>query len=102
MSTELVRRVTGDPVYAELNRRRSKLAWLLTTIMMLVYYGFILLIAFSPATLKQRVGAGATTLGLPLGVIVILVAIALTGIYVHKANTEFDRLNEQLKKHAQS
>lgn len=101
MPTDLVSRVTGDPVYVELNRRRSRLAWVLTAIMLIVYYGFVLLVAFSPATLAQPLGAGVMTLGFPIGVAVIVIAIGLTGLYVRKANTEFDRLTEELKRHAQ-
>lgn len=102
MPVELVRRVVGDPCYLELQRKRGRLAWLLTAIMLVVYYGFILLIAFSPKTLAARVGEGVTTIGFPLGVAVILTAIVTTGIYVWKANSEFDRLSEQLRRHVQS
>jgi uncharacterized membrane protein (DUF485 family) len=101
MATELVSRVTGDPVYRELNHKRSRLAWTLTAIMLVIYYGFILLIAFSPTTLAQKLGTGAMTLGFPLGLAVIVSAIALTGIYVWKANTEYDGMTEQLRRHAQ-
>jgi len=100
MPTDLVSRVTGDPVYVELNRRRSRLAWVLTAIMLIVYYGFILIVAFSPATLFLPVGTGVMTIGFPMGVAVIVSAIGLTGLYVYKANTEFDRLTEELKRHA--
>jgi uncharacterized membrane protein (DUF485 family) len=37
-----------------------------------------------------------TTLGMPLGVGVILFTIAVTAIYVRRANSEFDALNEQI------
>ena len=101
MSIDWVNRVLQDPAYAELHRKRSRLAWILTLAMLVIYYGFILLIAFSPSTLAMRIGSGATTLGFPLGAAVILSAIALTGVYVWKANSEFDRLNEQLRRHVQ-
>jgi uncharacterized membrane protein (DUF485 family) len=102
MPTELVRRIVEDPAYAELHRKRTRLAWALTLAMLVIYYGFILLIAFSPKTLAIRIGDGATTLGFPLGAAVIVSAVILTGIYVWKANSEFDRLNEQLRRHLKS
>ncbi|MDM4770332.1 DUF485 domain-containing protein [Solimonas sp. SE-A11] len=96
MPTELLERIARDPHYLELTRKRSRLAWTLTAIMLAVYYGFILLIAFAPDVLRQKVGEGATTLGFPMGIGVILTAILLTGIYVWKANGEYDRLTARL------
>ncbi|AXQ30931.1 DUF485 domain-containing protein [Solimonas sp. K1W22B-7] len=96
MPTELLERISRDPHYLELTRKRSRLAWVLTAIMLAVYYGFILLVAFAPDLLKQRIGDGATTLGFPLGIGVILTAILLTGIYVWKANGEYDRLTARI------
>ncbi len=97
MPTDLVRRITSDPHFIELERKRSRLCWMLTAIMLVVYYGFILLIAFAPEVLAQRVGSGVTTLGFPLGIGVILTAILLTGIYVWKANGEYDQLTERVR-----
>ncbi len=72
-------------------RRRARFAWLLTAIMLTIYVGYILLIAFRPDILAQPIGKGVTSLGIPLGIGVILAGIALTGIYVRRANREFDR-----------
>lgn len=102
MSTELSRRVTEDPNYQTLIRKRSRLAWTLTAIMLVVYYGFIVLIAFWPQVLAIRIGEGATTLGFPLGLAVIFTAIGLTGVYVWKANGEFERLSERVRAGARS
>lgn len=98
MPTDLVRSITSDPRYIELTRRRSRLAWMLTLLMLVVYYGFILLIAFSPESLAAKIGTGAMTWGFPVGMAIILIAIALTGIYVWKANSDFDPLSEELKR----
>ena len=97
MDDELVARITTHPAYRTLLRKRTRLSWALTALMLIVYCGFILLVAFAPALLKQRIGDGVTTLGFPLGLGVILIAIALTGIYVWRANGEFDRLSAKLK-----
>ena len=85
-----LRRVADDPRYRALVRRRSRFAWTLTAIMLVVYFGYILLIAFDRDFLAQRIGGEATTLGIPIGVAVILVGILLTGIYVRVTNRTFD------------
>jgi uncharacterized membrane protein (DUF485 family) len=97
MSADLTTRVLEHPAFRELERRRSRLGWTLTAIILLVYFGFILLVAFSPATLAQPVGGMTMSLGLPVGVGIILVSIAATGIYVRRANSEFDELVRQVR-----
>ena len=66
--------------------------------MMVVYYGFILLVAFDKELLAQRLGSGVMTLGMPIGLGVILFTIVITGIYVRRANSEFDDLTEDIRK----
>ena len=66
--------------------------------MMVVYYGFILLVAFDKPFLAQKLGGGVTTMGMPLGVAVIVFTIVITAIYVRRANGEFDALTEQIVK----
>ncbi len=87
-----------DPRYRELLRRRSRFAWLLTAIMLAIYFGYILLIAFRRDILAQPIGDGVTTLGIPAGLGVILAGIALTAIYVSRANREFDPLVEAIRR----
>ena len=90
-------KIRNDPKYAELVRKRSGFAWTLSAVLLVVYYGFILLIAFDPQFLGQPVTEGSvSTIGFPIGVGVILCAIGLTGIYVYRANTEFDNLIRQV------
>jgi uncharacterized membrane protein (DUF485 family) len=64
--------------------------------MMIVYYGFILLVAFDKPFLATRLGAGVTTIGMPIGLGVILFTVLITGIYVRRANSEYDTLTEQI------
>ena len=58
------------------------------------------LIAFDKAFLAQPVGDGVTTLGIPIGLAVIVFTILITVMYVRRANTEFDALNQQILKDA--
>ena len=64
----------------------------------MAYYGFILLVAFNKEFLGQKMGAGVTTIGVPIGVGVIVFTIIITWIYVRRANGEFDdEANEIIK-----
>lgn len=87
----LIEKVSRDPEFHALERRRRRLAWSLAAATVAIYFGFILTVAFAPGLLATPLSAGATTtLGIPLGVGVILAAFVLTGLYVHRANTDFD------------
>jgi len=96
MDQHTAQRIASDPRYQALKARRSSFGWLLTAAMMVVYYGFILLVAFDKQLLATKVGAGVTTLGMPIGLGVILFTIGITAIYVRRANTEFDALAAEL------
>lgn len=96
MSNDVVARIRANPKYQELRRKRSSFGWWLTLVMMVVYYGYIALIAWNKEFLSQPVGAGVTTIGIPIGMGVIVFTILITGLYVRRANTEFDALNKQI------
>ncbi|HVL21521.1 MAG TPA: DUF485 domain-containing protein [Amaricoccus sp.] len=100
METPLVERIVADPNYQELKSRRSRFGWTLTIAMLIVYYGFILLIAFQKGLLSARIGAGVMTWGIPIGFGVIVFTIIITGVYVRRANGEFDELSEKIKREA--
>lgn len=89
-------KISESETYRQLVRERSRLAWILTAIMLVVFFGYILLIAFDRSFLAQPIGSGTTTLGIPLGIGVILTGIALTWIYVARANMRFDALTRKL------
>ncbi len=98
MNDDLIQRIVTHPQYQELKAKRSRFGWQLTLAMMVVYYGFILLVAFNKEFLSQRIGDGVMTLGIPIGLGVILFTIVITAIYVRRANTEFDALSNAVAK----
>ena len=98
MDNDLTARIVKDPRYQQLKSRRSRFGWLLAIAMLIVYYGFILLVAFNKPLLATRLGEGVTTIGMPLGLGVIVFTIVITGIYVRRANSEFDALTDQVAK----
>ena len=93
-------RILRDPRYQQLRARRSRFGWSLTLAMMVVYYGFILLVAFAKPLLSTRLGEGVTTIGMPVGLAVIVFTVLITGLYVRRANGEYDALTEQIAKEA--
>ena len=96
MDDSLVAQVTAHPQYQELKRRRTRFGIWLTVAMLVVYYGFILLVAFDKPLLASRIGEGVTTLGMPIGLGVIVFTVVITAIYVRRANSEFDRLSDAI------
>jgi len=96
MVSEVVERVTRDPQFKELVARRSRFAWFLSAVMLIIYFGFIFVIAFAPKLLAIPLGSGVTTVGIPVGLAVIVSAFVLTGIYVRRANSEFDAMTRQI------
>jgi uncharacterized membrane protein (DUF485 family) len=97
---DLITRVTSNPKYQELKSKRSSIGWWLTLSMMVVYYGFILLVAYDKPLLASKIGAGVITLGMPLGIGVLVYTIVITIIYVRRANGEFDDLTAAITKAA--
>lgn len=100
MKDDLGDRIRANPKYQELVSKRNSYGWIMTALMLIVYYGYIMLVAFNKDFLAQKTGAGVTSIGIPIGVGVILFTIIITGIYIRRANTEFDDLKAQVIKEA--
>jgi uncharacterized membrane protein (DUF485 family) len=98
MKDDIQEKIRANPKYQQLVAARSSFGWMLTIIMLIVYYGYIGLIAFDKGFLAQKLGDGVTTLGIPIGVGIILFTVIITGIYVRRANNEFDALTEEIIK----
>ena len=91
-------RVLQNPRFQALVHERSRFAWILTIAMLVIYFGFILLVAFAKPLLAAKVGGGVTSWGIIIGLGVIISAFVLTGIYVQRANSRFDELTRDLTK----
>ncbi|MCA0177346.1 MAG: DUF485 domain-containing protein [Proteobacteria bacterium] len=100
MSEAVVERIKRNPKYQELKAKRNRFGWTLTILMLVVYYGYIGLIAFDKEFLARPLGAGVTTLGVPIGMAVIVFTIVITGIYVFRANSEYDAMTRDILKDA--
>ena len=92
--------IAENPKYKELIAKRGRFGWILTVIMLVVYYCYISVIAFDKSLFARPIGSGTMTLGIPVGFGLILFTILITGFYVTRANKEFDRLVDEIKKEA--
>lgn len=100
MRDPVVDKILKHPKYQELQNKRNSFGTLLTIIMLVVYYGYIALIAFNKPFLAQPLGAGVTSIGIPIGMGVIIFTILITGLYVNRANGEFDEMTKEILKDA--
>lgn len=78
-----------NPELRALARKRDKLALTLTVLMIVIYFGFIALIAFDKPLLGRRIGGGLS-LGILLGALVIVASWLLTWYYVRWMNAHYD------------
>jgi uncharacterized membrane protein (DUF485 family) len=89
---DLYRQIYADPNFHELEKKRGRFSWLLTSIMLVTYFSFILIIAFSPELFAIPIIEGhVITWGIVSALFVILFSFSLTGIYVHRTNKIFDK-----------
>jgi uncharacterized membrane protein (DUF485 family) len=88
-----------DPDFKDLVARKNTFSINLTIATLIVYYGFILLIAYKREVFASKV-AGNITFGIVLGIGVILACFVLTGVYVRWANRNYDAMVDRLKQKA--
>jgi uncharacterized membrane protein (DUF485 family) len=81
---------------ALLSRQRWRIAVALSAVMILVYFGFVLLIAFDKPRVAELVAPGLS-LGILLGALVIVATWIITWVYVRWANKHLDSRVAQLR-----
>lgn len=91
-----MKEVLESKEFKDLASRRNTVATLLTVLQLLMYFGFIFVLAFKKDILSQKVSEGLTV-GIPIGIAIIVISWLLTGIYVYWANTYYDRVVEEIK-----
>ena len=90
-------RIRGNPKFRDLVQRRGRFAWTLAAIVLILFYGFVLVVAFQPASLGTPVADGSlVTVGFIAGLSMFVFFWLLTALYVRRANTEFDAMTREL------
>lgn len=101
MSELIASKIQSNPKYLQLVKQRDTLAWTLSGLVCVMYFGFTLMIAFAPGVLTAPIAADSVIpLGMLIGVGVILASCVLTGVYVYKANTVFDPIVNEIVREA--
>ena len=99
MGSRLEKKIIRSQDFKSLVKSKSYVSWLLSAITLLTYFSFILLVAFFPEVLGHKISdESIITIGIPIGVSIILLAFASTGIYVFIANKEFDQIERIILK----
>lgn len=88
--------------FNEFNSKRNSFSLALSMIIMVLYYVFILCVGMFPNFLGLKLGQTSLTVGIVGGLGIIIISIITTGIYVYKANTQFDKEQEQILNQMQS
>lgn len=96
MQNNIVEAIKNNPNYQKLVKTRTGFGVKLAIIMLVMYYAFILVIAFNKKLLAIKI-ATVTTIGMPIGIGIIVISFILTGIYTKRANSEFDELSDKVK-----
>ena len=97
MSSAMYERMRSNPKFQELVTKRSKFAWTLAAIVLIMFYGFVLVVAFTPASLGKPVSEGSMlTVGVAVELFMFIFFWSLTAVYVRRANTEFDSLTQEI------
>ena len=97
MDKELVKKIKSNPKYNELVSKRNSFATVLSLFVLVMFYGYVLVIAFNKELLATRIGDGVMTIAYPVGAAIIVISFITTLIYESKANKEFEELEVAIK-----
>jgi cation/acetate symporter len=101
MSSAVYARIRANPKFQQLVSTRGRFAWTLSILVLAVFYGFVMLVAFQPALLGRAVAEGSKlTVGYAIGLSIFVSFWILTALYVRRANGEFDALTTEIVKEA--
>lgn len=98
MDKQLIEKIKSDPDFQKLVLERNRVTIILTVVELIIYFGFILLVAFNKEFLASKFGDSVITIGIPIGIGVIVFSFILTGIYVYIANKDYEYLSERIRK----
>ena len=97
----LQEKIRANPKFAELVGKRTRFAIILSLVVLVPYYSFMLLVSMQPQLFATKIAEGSViTIGWPIAALLVVGGWLLTGVYVSRANGEFDRLTEEVLKEA--
>jgi uncharacterized membrane protein (DUF485 family) len=97
MSSSMYAHIRRNPRFAELVAKRTRFATILSVVVLTLFYGFVMLVAFAPELIAKRLSEGSNlTFGVAAGLFQFVFFWVLTLIYVRRANGEFDNINNEI------
>jgi uncharacterized membrane protein (DUF485 family) len=94
-------KIRQNPKFAELVGKRTRFAVMLSLTVLVPYYTFMLLTSLNPGLFTTTISDGSViTIGWPIAALIVIGGWLMTGIYVRRANGEFDALTEEVLKEA--
>lgn len=94
-------KIRSNPKFAELVGKRTRFAILLSLVVLVPYYSFMFLVSTQPQLFAAKIGEGSViTIGWPIAALIVVCGWLLTGVYVNRANGEFDSITEEVLKEA--
>ena len=101
MSSSMYAHIRRNPRFAELVAKRTRFATILSIVVLAIFYGFVLLVAFAPELIAKKLSEGSNlTFGVAAGLFQFVFFWVLTFVYVRRANGEFDDINNELVRSA--
>ena len=92
-------KIRRNPKFAELVGKRTRFAIILSLVVLVPYYTFMLLTSLQPQLFAAKISEGSViTIGWPIAALIVVGGWLLTGVYVSRANGEFDRLTQEVLK----
>jgi uncharacterized membrane protein (DUF485 family) len=97
----LQEKIRANPKFAELVGKRTRFAIMLSLVVLVPYYSFMLLVSLQPQIFATKISEGSViTIGWPIAALIVICGWLLTGVYVNRANGEFDRITAEVLKEA--
>lgn len=94
-------KIRQNPKFAELVGKRTRFAIMLSLVVLVPYYTFMLLTSLNPGLFTATVSEGSViTIGWPIAAVIVIGGWLMTGVYVKRANGEFDSLTADILKEA--
>ena len=94
-------KIRSNPKFAELVGKRTRFAVILSLVVLVPYYTFMFLVSTQPQLFAAKlVEGGVITIGWPIAALFVVGGWLLTGVYVSRANGEFDSITEEVLKEA--
>ncbi len=97
MNEKLVEKIENHPQYQELVNKRRSFSIRLGVFVLVMFYAYILTIAFNKEILATKIGDGLTTIAFPIALAILVISFITTIIYVIRANGEFEDLINKVK-----